>query len=260
MPKIPARVLTALIGIPLVLGLVYLGDWPFRLFVLLLALIGLRELQSALARSPDYAGTRIVGAVAYVALGFAVWFGVSQLWALGTVAALLILSVLFYDTAARPSLASLSMTILATLYVSLFALLPPLREVENGRYLWLMLGCVWGNDTAAYYVGRALGKHKLTSLSPGKTREGALGGLLFSIGIGVGLGLLLSIPPREGLTLGLILGFATILGDLSESFWKRELEIKDLGTIFPGHGGVLDRCDSILFAGLATTIWLASRV
>ena len=259
MPKISPRVLTALIGIPITLLLVFLGGWAFKLFVVALAIIGLRELQNALGRSEDYRGTRIVGAVGYVALAFAVWFGISALWGVGIVAALLILSVLFYDSAARFSLASLAVTVLATLYVGLFALLPPLREIENGRFLWLMLGCVWGNDTAAYYVGRALGKHKLTSLSPGKTREGALGGLGFSVAIGAALGALLKVPIADGLVLGLILGFATILGDLSESFWKRELGIKDLGAIFPGHGGVLDRCDSILFAALATTIWLAAR-
>ena len=251
------RILTAIIGIPLVLALVWWGGAPFKLFVLLLALIGLRELQNALGRSEDYRGTRIVGAVAYVAVFCAVWWGISALWAASTLATLFIVSVLFYDTSARFSLASLSVTMLATIYVALFALLPPLRE--NGVWLWLMLGCVWANDTAAYYVGRALGKHPLTSLSPGKTREGALGGIAFSVAVGAGLGVLLKVPVAQGLALGSILGFATILGDLAESFWKRELNAKDLGTLLPGHGGVLDRCDSILFAALATTIWLANR-
>ena len=259
MPKISPRIATALVGIPLVLGVVYLGGLAFKLFVLALALTGLRELQNALARSVDYRGTRLIGAVGYVAIFGAVWWGVSTLWAVATLAALFILSVIFYDSAARFSLASLAVTMLATFYVALFALLPPLREIENGRWLWLMLGCVWANDTAAYYVGRAVGKHKLTSLSPGKTREGAVGGLLFSVGAGAGLSALLEIPLAQGLGLGLVLGFATVLGDLAESFWKRELGVKDLGAIFPGHGGVLDRCDSILFAALATTIWLLNR-
>lgn len=258
MPKISPRILTALIGIPLVLLLVWLGGLWFKFLILALALIGLRELQNALGRSEDYRGTRLVGAVAYVALGCAVWWGISPNWATATLAALLVLSVIFYDSTARFSLASLAVTLLATLYVGLFALLPPLRQ-DHAPFLWLMLGCVWANDTAAYYVGRALGKKKLTTLSPGKTREGALGGLVFSVIAGAGLSSLLQIPPVEGLILGLILGFATILGDLSESFWKRELGVKDLGTIFPGHGGVLDRCDSILFAALATTLWLANK-
>lgn len=257
MPKIPPRILTALIGIPLVLGIVWLGGVPFKLFVLALALLGLRELQNALARSEDYRGTQLVGAVAYISVFWAVWWDISTLWATATLASLLIVSVLFYDTAARFSLASLAVTLLATFYVALFALLPPLRE--NGSWLWLMLFCVWGNDTAAYYVGRAIGKNKLTSLSPGKTREGALGGIAASVLVGAGLALAFKIPLAQGLGLGLILGFATILGDLAESFWKRELGIKDLGALFPGHGGVLDRCDSILFAALATTIWLINR-
>ena len=257
MPKISPRILTALVGIPLVLILVWWGGVAFKLFVLLLALIGLRELQNALGRSENYRGTRLVGAVAYVAVFCAVWWGISALWAASTLAALFIVSVLFYDTGARFSLASLSVTMLATIYVALFALLPPLRQ--SGNWLWLMLGCAWASDTAAYYVGRALGKNKLTSLSPGKTREGALGGILFSVIAGALLAALLHIPIAQGLSLGLVLGFATIIGDLAESFWKRELGAKDLGTILPGHGGVLDRCDSILFAALATTIWLLNR-
>ncbi len=257
MPKIPPRILTALIGIPLVLGIVWLGGVPFKLFVLALALLGLRELQNALGRSEDYKGTQLVGAVAYISVGWAVWWGISTLWAIATLASLLILSVLFYDTTARFSLASLAVTMLATFYVALFALLPPLRA--HGSWLWLMLFCVWANDTAAYYVGRAVGKHKLTSLSPGKTREGALGGIAASVLVGAALAWAFKIPVAQGVGLGLILGFATILGDLAESFWKRELGAKDLGTIFPGHGGVLDRCDSILFAALATTIWLMNR-
>lgn len=257
MPKISPRILTALIGIPLVLGLVWWGGTPFKVFVLALALLGLRELQNALGRSEDYRGTEIVGAVAYVSVFWAVWWGISTLWAVATLASLLILSVLFYDTTARFSLASLAVTMLATFYVSLFALLPPLRA--NGNWLWLMLFCVWANDTAAYYVGRAIGKNKLTSLSPGKTREGALGGIAASVVVGAGLSWAFKLPLSQGIGLGLVLGFATILGDLSESFWKRELGVKDLGTLLPGHGGVLDRCDSILFAALATTIWLLNR-
>ena len=257
MPKISPRILTALIGIPIVLVIVGLGGVPFKLFVLALALLGLRELQNALDRSEDYRGAKLVGAVAYISVFWAVWWGVSTLWAIATLASLLILSVLFYDTTARFSLASLAVTMLATFYVSLFALLPPLRE--SSHWLWLMLFCVWANDTAAYYAGRAFGKNKLTSLSPGKTREGALGGIIASVVVGAVLALAFKIPFAQGLGLGLILGFATIFGDLSESFWKRELGVKDLGALFPGHGGVLDRCDSILFAALATTIWLMNR-
>ena len=257
MPKISPRILTALIGIPLVLGVTWLGGIPFKVFVLALALLGLRELQNALGRSEDYRGAELVGAVAYISVFWAVWWGISTLWAGATLAALLILSVLFYDTKARFSLASLSVTMLATFYVGLFALLPPLRA--SGSWLWLMLFCVWANDTAAYYVGRAIGKTRLTSLSPGKTREGALGGIAASVVVGAILAIVFKLPVSQGVGLGLVLGFATILGDLAESFWKREFGVKDLGTIFPGHGGVLDRCDSILFAALATTIWLMNR-
>jgi phosphatidate cytidylyltransferase len=263
MKRISPRVGTALVGIPLVLGIVYWGGWAFWTLVTLLALGGMRELQMAIKKSESYGGAPLVGPVAYASL-LVVLFNaynrqthvLTTAWALSITVVLLLLCVLFYDSRAKISLASVALTLLATLYVSLFALLPPLRHVDNGRWFFFTLFCVWAGDTAAYYVGRAIGKHKISSLSPGKTWQGLFGGWGGAVVVGMILGAIWKIPLTHAASLAFLVGIAAALGDLVESFWKRELGIKDLGTLFPGHGGILDRCDSLLFAVLATTFFL----
>lgn len=120
------------------------------------------------------------------------------------------------------------------------------------RGAWLMIltaACVWATDTGAYLVGRAVGRHKLApGVSPGKTVEGAFGGLAAGLVVGVVLGSALHLSMRQGLAVGAISAVAGQLGDLFESALKREIGIKDFGHILPGHGGVLDRFDSLLFA------------
>lgn len=263
MKRISPRVATALVGIPLVMGVVYLGGGAFWMLVALLALGALRELQIAIKNSENYGGAPIVGPVAYPSLLVALLSAFNQethllstAWALSITVALLLLCVLFYDSRAKISLASVSLTVLATLYVSLFALLPTLRAESDGHWFYFTLLCVWAGDTAAYYVGRALGKHKISSLSPGKTWQGLIGGWIFSVVVGAILGRIFNVYWESAMALALVIGVAAALGDLVESFWKRELGVKDLGTLFPGHGGILDRCDSILFAALATTFFL----
>lgn len=115
----------------------------------------------------------------------------------------------------------------------------------------LLLVCVMFADTAAYYVGRSLGARRLAPvLSPAKTWEGAVGGVAASVG-----GALLAhfwfyqrLPLRHALILGVLLGVASILGDLAESMVKRAAGVKDSARLLPGHGGLFDRTDSLLFA------------
>ena len=108
--------------------------------------------------------------------------------------------------------------------------------------------CVWATDTFAYFVGRGCGKHKLSPiLSPAKTVEGAIGGLLGAVGVGIIFGLWIHLPIFRAVGVGLIAGIVGQIGDLFESALKRELGIKDFGSVMPGHGGALDRFDSLLF-------------
>jgi phosphatidate cytidylyltransferase len=152
---------------------------------------------------------------------------------------------------------------LAILYVGLlFAHLPLLRNFGTHTYticslhftqgelcLWMVLLGTWASDTFAYFFGIAFGKHKFCSVSPKKSMEGAAAGFIGSI---IVVALIatkaLDFTVMQGITMGLGVGFFAPLGDLVESVLKRSFGIKDSGKLFPGHGGVLDRFDSLLFA------------
>jgi phosphatidate cytidylyltransferase len=122
--------------------------------------------------------------------------------------------------------------------------------------LVLLLG-VWGFDGAAFFSGRYLGRHKLAPrISPGKTWEGVAGGLVVSILAGLVLTVIpLGVPWYFAILLGLLIGAASTLGDLAESVIKRQMHVKDSGQIMPGHGGMLDRIDSLLFAAIVVYLF-----
>lgn len=123
-------------------------------------------------------------------------------------------------------------------------------NLAGPRLVLLVFALLWVNDIFAYLTGRLLGKHKLFErISPGKTIEGSLGGLLFTLG---GVALLSHyvawLPMKEAIGLGLMASVFGTLGDLCESMLKRQAGVKDSGKLIPGHGGILDRFDSVMFA------------
>jgi phosphatidate cytidylyltransferase len=125
--------------------------------------------------------------------------------------------------------------------------------VPSGRqWIFLLFFVVFSCDTGAFYVGRRWGRHKLwPAVSPGKTVEGAIGGLLSSVAVSLLVGTLLPLDVATAgflLALGFILALVCQVGDLMESMLKRVSQVKDAGGILPGHGGLLDRLDSLLFA------------
>lgn len=147
----------------------------------------------------------------------------------------------------------LALTLFGLLYLPLLTgTLVQLRLLPHGReWIFLVLIIVMASDTCAYFAGSALGKHRLyPAVSPKKSIEGSVGGLLGSV-VGAWLAQATFFPqlsPAAALSLGGILGVLGPVGDLFESLLKRSYGVKDSGTLFPGHGGVLDRLDSLLFA------------
>jgi len=148
-------------------------------------------------------------------------------------------------------------TIAGILYVGwLLSYLVELRMLDNGRnWVFLAFFATFASDTSAFFIGRAIGKHKLApNISPGKTWEGAIGGILGA----VILSLLFVLPSPFSLPLSwfqaVLIGFLISVfgqfGDLVESLFKRNMGVKDSGTLLAGHGGFLDRIDSIVFAGV----------
>ena len=152
-----------------------------------------------------------------------------------------------------------SWTLAEILYVGwLLGYLVALRGLDDGRsWVFLAVLATFGSDSAAYFIGRLFGKHKLApTISPKKTWEGAVGGLAGAVAVS----LLFLLPTPLKLTaylnwwqiiiVGLLISIFGQLGDLVESLFKRNTGVKDSGNIFPGHGGMLDRMDSIVFAGV----------
>jgi phosphatidate cytidylyltransferase len=142
------------------------------------------------------------------------------------------------------------------LYVGwLLGILVTLRLDSGRNWLYLALFATFASDSAAYFIGKALGRHKLApDISPGKTREGAIAGLcgavIISLLFTLDTPLQLPLSIWQAIVLGLLVSVFGQIGDLAESLLKRNTGVKDSGTLMPGHGGLLDRMDSIVFAGV----------
>jgi phosphatidate cytidylyltransferase len=268
------RILTALVLIPLVLALVFLGpDWLVTSATCAVALLAAWEYLGI----ADAAGAKAPRIPVLVAIGllFLVWFRWPDKLAVALGA--LSLALFIYCTFAGPLqrvLADAATAIFCLIYTG-FTLLavPALHSSEDGKSLVLFLLCaVWAGDTVAMYVGRGLGRHKLAPrLSPGKTWEGAAGSMVGSLLVTVGLiELALQLAKRDILTisfpgpvwywllLAALVNVAAQVGDLAESALKRSAGVKDSGTLLPGHGGILDRIDALLMA--APVLWYAQVV
>jgi phosphatidate cytidylyltransferase len=141
-----------------------------------------------------------------------------------------------------------------------------LRGLETGKwYILFLCVIIWVGDAAAMYLGQSFGRHKLVpAISPGKTLEGALGGMLSALVIAMLTSKFLvpQLSLSQSLIFGLVVSLAAQLSDLGESILKRYTGAKDSGTLIPGHGGVLDRIDSLLFAAPVAfyTLELLTRV
>jgi len=162
-------------------------------------------------------------------------------------------SYVFMRANLEDALPSSAIAVLATLYVGMLGgSLIRLRAdfVVGWKLIFFLLLVVWLGDAGAYYVGKSLGKRKLSPrISPKKTVEGLIGGIATSIiaAVVIHLTFFKEFPLLHAITAGVILSVAGVIGDLAESMWKRSAAVKDSGTLIPGHGGFLDRFDSILF-------------
>jgi len=254
------RVVVAVIGIAMILSLIIFGgEWGVTLLSLACALAALFEFFLMLFPAKEQRIQYMGGSGSGIFLLFFIIFqsqylyeGVS-LFFLFLFILYLCLSHLYQGNHAR-FLSDLSFSILGVFYIGfLFSFWPKVRELSDGVYwIFLVFLIPWLSDTAAYFVGRAFGSHKLSqAISPNKTREGAVGGIIVAT-----LGVLAyqffifkEITVIDALFLGVIGSSLSQAGDLFESFIKRAVSVKDSGILIPGHGGVLDRFDGVLFCG-----------
>ena len=140
------------------------------------------------------------------------------------------------------------------------AFLAIIARLPQGRmWVFFILAVIFAGDTGSFYFGRLFGKHKLTQISPGKTWEGAIGGLIANV-VSAGIFGYLFFPSLSVISimlLAMVIGISGQIGDLAESMLKRMSNIKDSGKILPGHGGILDRIDGLLFAIPVLFIYLS---
>jgi phosphatidate cytidylyltransferase len=251
-----SRVLVTVVGVPVVLYLVYLGEWWIFGLATFAALVALHELY-VMAR-----GLRplvLAGYAGALATLLGAHLGGAE-WMVGGFMLTLVLAFLLYGIAETRQTATVTMgsTILGTAWIA-FGLghVLLLRDFpQYGRIaVFAVLIAVFADDTAAYLVGRLVGRHKLApSLSPGKTWEGFVAGTIAAVAASFftlydDRNEFLSI--WQAVALGAVIALAGAAGDLFESALKRDLQVKDSGQLLGGHGGMLDRIDSLLFAAVA---------
>ena len=249
-----SRIVIALVLLPLVLGVVLLGGWWLFSLAVVGGLMALHELY-VMGR-----GLRPIVLAGYIGLILTLVgaeAGNSSWMVGGIFSTVLVAFVVFGFSDARPSAtAAISLTLLSVVWVGGgIASLILLREIpENGRLaVFTVLIAVFADDTAAYFVGRTIGRHKMAPrISPGKSWEGFVAGTLAAMAVAFfamyDQGFL---TDMGALALGAAIALSATLGDLFESAIKRDLGAKDSGRVLAGHGGVLDRVDSLLWAGPA---------
>lgn len=247
-----SRVAVALVLLPLVLGVVWLGGWWLFALAALAGLLALHELygMSRALRPLVLGGFAGLGLTLLGAqLGGTPWILAGML---ATFPAALLL--FFISSARQNAVAAFGVTVLGVTWVGGgLACLLLVRDIpEDGRLVvFTTLLAVFADDTAAFFVGRLVGRHRLAPvISPAKTWEGFLAGTLAAVAV-VFFALYEQdvLTTGESLLLGLAIAIAATLGDLFESAVKRDLGVKDSGHVLAGHGGMLDRMDSLLWAG-----------
>lgn len=266
-----ARYISAAVGIPIGVGFCIFSPILFNLLAIALITIGVVEFY-AMARHRGLSPHSIIGVSCSIAICFLAWFGspLSILYAL--VASIIIVFIFAMMRNTRDAVTNISVTVFGIFYVGwLTSHVILLRQLTLGPavtrfnlggagYVIMLLILLWLDDGGAFFAGTSWGKHKLVpAISPNKTVEGSVGGIVMTL-VGSMLlkevGILLNFfgvnmfPQMSYLSyalMGLGIAIAGQVGDLCESYLKRDAGLKDTGNLLPGHGGFLDRFDSLIF-------------
>jgi phosphatidate cytidylyltransferase len=257
------RVLVTVVLLPVGLWIFARGGWVFAGAMALVLALAAREYAELFRRGGLRPWTLllVIGVAVLVLVRQARGFDDSAALVAGLALAAMTWHQIDFERGAAHSGSDFGVTLGGIAYLGLVgAYLVSLRNLPDGLW-WLLIALpvVWIGDSAAYFVGRAYGRHKMAPrLSPKKSWEGFVAGVVGAALAGAALAALYrsgfhqapTVTVAAGLILGLVLGLLTPLGDLGISMLKREMQVKDSGTLLPGHGGVLDRTDSWLWAGI----------
>lgn len=254
------RILTAIIGIIIVVPIILYGSWPFYVITYFLATVALFELMRMYNREKSIMYLLISSVFLWlllypsidVSIGSFVLtkFDIIVLFA----AILLVMTVISKNTF---TFDHASFLLLATIYIGTAFYYLTVTRLEGLNYFLFILFIIWATDTGAYFIGKFYGKRKLwPSISPNKTIGGAIGGIFLALIVSIVFQLVYPFDKSffSIITITIVISIVGQLGDLVASAIKRHYDVKDSGKIFPGHGGILDRLDSLLFVLLALHI------
>lgn len=259
------RILTALVGIPLIVYTVYVGDWVFFAFIALISLVAQMEFVYMLRRM----GWQVsltwswLLSLSWLCKYFVEW------WQTPLLIVVMLFAASTIYTGVRRSIERFAGTLASMVYpvimmsfmIDIHWQASQANGLDAAFLIVLMLLClIWATDTGAYYAGRTLGKHKLApSISPNKTWEGTIGGVVLAIATAT-LFKTQWIPELSWVDVVVFAFLAGVwgqIGDLLESAFKRAAGVKDSASILPGHGGILDRFDSIIFTAPVYYLYLS---
>ena len=263
------RIITALVCIPVLVAILLSDSFVIAAAIGVVALVGLYEFYKAVGIFEKKA----LCAIGYLAcLIIPALVCVSEHFPIGNIVGALIyicvfaVFFIFLYNHEKIIVQDVGLMILGVIYVPYFLSdIVRIRLLENGNiYIWLVFIAAFLTDTCAYFCGISIGKHKLCpKVSPKKTIEGAIGGIVgcvvFCLIYGIAMNKYFLIPidfVKIGI-LGVITALVSEIGDLVASIIKRHCGIKDYGTLFPGHGGILDRCDSVIFVAPVVYLFLS---
>lgn len=264
MKNLITRSLSGIVYVALIVGAILAGNLWFVVLTIIFAMVGIHEFQTLLQpRLQSYCGL----AIRSLDMLMAATLQLSILPELGLLLFTPFIFVFYilarfilalYDKGDAP-FASAGRSVFSLIYIALPLLILNFLYLISSKLVLVAFVMIWLNDTGAYCVGSMLGRHKLFErLSPKKSWEGFFGGLAFCIGAGVVCHYMKL--PEFSLGGWIGLGFTVCVfstwGDLFESLMKRNLGVKDSGNLIPGHGGILDRIDSLLFVGPAVLLYL----
>lgn len=261
------RVIVSIIAIPLIIGGSLVGGIPFLIFTLGIALISFWEFSEMVKKKEAYPNF-VLGSIVIVSIILNVYFKFLEFYVLFLFASIIILiSELFRNKAS--AIINVAVTFLGILYLGLFSSsILLIREIfsqsellysEGGYLIISIMIAIWICDSAAFFIGSAFGKNKLfPRVSPNKSWEGAIAGFVFAIVsmIAAKAIFLDIITLTDSIIIGTIVGTVGQIGDLVESLVKRDAGVKDSSSIIPGHGGIFDRFDSLLFTAPVVYIYL----
>jgi phosphatidate cytidylyltransferase len=267
------RMITGIVGGACTIFIIYEGNWLFFIMMLLLSLVAWYEYCNMIHNLQADLSIR-TGAAWIIAVFGAYWFSSVRLMMFfsALMMAWLLLRIVFFHEKVKPVDSAYSLYGLVYISGGFLAMLAlrngPLASFFSGYFstvmleparffVFLLIFSTWASDTFAFAIGKMKGRVKLCpAVSPHKTREGALGGFIGTILVALIFSLIFRYSLVAALAIGVIIGIVAPLGDLVESIIKRNCKVKDSGKIIPGHGGVLDRFDSLLFAAPALYLFL----